>query len=160
MKTYFSCLVAVLVAAALGGVSVYGGAAPESEGPEKIEETKPETMPPFLRGVTLTEEQKTKVHEILQSQRPAAQDTMKRILAIRNELGNRILYPGKLDEDQLAPLLEQLLFLQNQIQRQNFRTMLEIRNLLTAEQMAQGVEYRERMKAQQSQSKPGAEKKN
>ena len=160
MKTYFSCLVAVLVAAALGGVSVYGGAAPESEGPEKIEETKPETMPPFLRGVTLTEEQKTKVHEILQSQRPAAQDTLKRILAIRNELGNRILYPGKLDEDQLAPLLEQLLFLQNQIQRQNFRTMLEIRNLLTPEQMAQGVEYRERMKAQQSQSKPGAEKKN
>ena len=160
MKTYFSCLVAVLVAAALGGVSAYGGAAPESEGPEKIEETKPETMPPFLRGVTLTEEQKTKVHEILQSQRSAAQDTLKRILAIRNELGNRILYPGKLDEDQLAPLLEQLLFLQNQIQRQNFRTMLEIRNLLTPEQMAQGVEYRERMKAQQSQSKPGAEKKN
>ena len=160
MKTYFSCLVAVLVAAALGGVSAYGGAAPESEGPEKVEGAKPETMPPFLRGVTLTEEQKTKVREILQSQRPVPQETLKRMRAIQHELGNRIFYPGKLDEDQLASLFEQSLFLQNQFARQNFRTTLEIRNLLSPEQMAQGAEHREQMKAQRTQPKPEVEKKN
>jgi len=160
MRGYFSCVVAALFAAALGAVPVYGGAAPESGGPEKMERANPESTLPLLRGVTLTDEQKTKVGEILQSQRPAAQETLKRILAIQNELGNRILYPGKLEEDQLAPLLEQVLFLRNQLARQNFRTTLEIRNLLTPEQLAQGAEYRERMKTQQGQSKPGTEKKN
>lgn len=160
MRSYFSCVVAALFAAALGAVSVYGGAAPESGVPEKMERANPESTVQILRGVTLSDEQKTKVREILQSQRPATQETLKRMLAIQNELGNRLLFPGKLEEDQLSPLLEQLLFLQNQVQRQNFRTILEIRNLLTPEQLAQGAEYRERMKTQQGQSKPGAEKKN
>jgi Spy/CpxP family protein refolding chaperone len=160
MRGYSSLVLAGLFTGVLGGVSVYGGAAPETGSPEKVEAPSPENTLPLLRGVTLSDEQKTKVREILQSQRPAAQETLKRMLGVQYELGNRILYPGKLDEEQLAPLLEQLLFLQNQIQRQNFRTTLEIRNLLTPEQLAQGAEYRDRMKAQQGQAKPSKDKKN
>jgi len=153
MRGYLTCVLAALFAGILVTVSVYGGAVPETGSAEKME-GGPENTLPILRGITLSEEQKTKVREILQGQRPVAQEAVKRMLAIQQELGNRILYPGKLDEDQLAPLLEQLLFVQNQIQRQNFRATLEVRNLLTPAQLAQGAEYRERMKAQQGQSKP------
>ncbi|HWP60358.1 MAG TPA: Spy/CpxP family protein refolding chaperone [Candidatus Acidoferrales bacterium] len=149
IRGYSLCLcLAAFLAVGAAPVARHVSAALDPSGAEKTEAVAPETLPPLLRGITLTEEQKAKVRDIVQSQLPAAQENLKRMLAIQQEMGRRILSPGSVEENQLESLLEQVLFLQNQLARQNLRTTLEIRSLLTPEQLAEGAKYREKLKDQ------------
>jgi Spy/CpxP family protein refolding chaperone len=158
MKAFLSVVLTIFIAGSLGAAEGQGDPAMEPGGGAKMEGTPSDTaLPLLLRGVNLTEEQKTKVREIMQSQRAPLAETYNRMRAAQAELGSRLLSAENLDESQLTSLLEQTLFMQNQLSRQSFRTTLEIRNLLTPEQLAQGAKYREQLKTQQ---KGSPEKKN
>ncbi|MGH7848383.1 MAG: Spy/CpxP family protein refolding chaperone [Candidatus Binatia bacterium] len=159
MKTFLRVVATILIAGSLGTAEGQVDPGMEPGGEAKTEGTPSGAgLRALLRGVNLTGEQKTKMQEILQSQRSGLQDTYNRMRATQNEIGKRLLSAENLDESQLTTLLEQTLFLQNQLARRSFRTMLDIRNLLTAEQLAQGAKYREQLKAQQKGSEEKTKK--
>jgi Spy/CpxP family protein refolding chaperone len=99
----------------------------------------------FLRGANLTADQRSQVQQIIASHRPTFQELFGRLRAAQQELSNRLFSTGGLQEADLAPQVRQISLLRNQIAEENLRVALEIRSVLTPDQLAKAAQLRERM---------------
>ena len=104
-------------------------------------------FPLFLRGVNLTADQKTQVQQIMSNHRETFRGLLSQLRSVHSEIESKILSAGNVEETDLTAPIQQLSQLQSQLADENLKVTLEIRTLLTPDQLAQAAQYRDQMQA-------------
>jgi Spy/CpxP family protein refolding chaperone len=105
----------------------------------------------LLRGVTLTDAQKTQMHAIMKSGWASARPTMEQMHAIHEQIATLLTSSGSVAKDQVNALVRQEDRLRLQMDEARMGQFLAIRNLLTSEQLAQAASTHQQMEALHAQ---------
>ena len=100
----------------------------------------------LLRSANLTPEQEAKVRETLTARRAASRALIDQLRQAQRELADRVFAPGNLEEADLAPQLQRIASLREQLVQENARVALEVRAILTPEQLARAAQVKNRMR--------------
>jgi Spy/CpxP family protein refolding chaperone len=148
MKKHWSILGFTLIALSLLSVTVYGQQRFGMGGPGRVMGDGPGMrLPLLLRGINLTPEQKTQVHDIIASHRSTFQETFNKLHTVHKDMADKLVAPGELQESDLLPQRQQIANLRNQLTQEGLKVMLEIRRVLTPEQLAKAAQLKQRMEA-------------
>ena len=90
---------------------------------------------PLLEGVTLTDDQKTKLHALMKSEH-GPNSLSAQLRAVHQQIDGAILSNGTVSEASLQPLVQQEVSLMQQVEAQRVSNELAIRNMLTPSQLA------------------------
>jgi Spy/CpxP family protein refolding chaperone len=99
----------------------------------------------MIRAANLTPEQQTRVREILSAHRAAARPVVEQLRGAQAELGDKLLAPGSVQIADLQPLLQRIGQLRDQLARDSATAALEVRAVLTPEQLARVTQTKERL---------------
>jgi Spy/CpxP family protein refolding chaperone len=99
----------------------------------------------FLRGVSLTDEQKSKVHTVMQASWTQTRPLMKELRETRSQIADQFASTGALNAAQVTALQEKSEELRKQLDAQWLATATQIRNLLTPAQLAQAAQLHQQM---------------
>ncbi len=100
----------------------------------------------LLRSANLTPEQDAKVREILTARRAASRALIDQLRQAQRELADRMFAPGNLQEADLGPQLQRIASLREQLAQENAKVALEVRAILTPEQLARAAQVKDRMR--------------
>ena len=104
-------------------------------------------LPLLLRGARLTPDQQTRVREILAAHRPALKGLTDQLRQVQDELADKLFQSGAVQGADLQPLLQRIGQLRDQLLQESAQTAMEVRALLTPEQLAQAAAVKARMAA-------------
>ena len=164
LKNKFS----ILIATAIIGSCVGAGAARAQEGmgpppggmmmgppPGGMMMGGPPPVPPplmmALRAASPTDDQKKQIHDIIESSRKNTASQMEQMHSIREQIADKLLSSGTVSASDLTPLLAQQSTLQQQLDTQMISTAIQIRGVLTAEQLSKVAAAHEKLKQIHSQ---------
>ncbi len=100
-----------------------------------------------LRGVGLTDDQKTQVKAIMAAHRPTFQALFRQLRAANEEIGNKLLAPGEVNPTDLTSASQQAAQIREQLSQEGIKVMLEVRALLTPDQLAKAAQLRDQLRA-------------
>jgi Spy/CpxP family protein refolding chaperone len=95
----------------------------------------PPPMMMALRAASLTDAQKTQIHTLMESSRATVMPLMQQMHTIREQIADKLLSPGTVTNADLTPLLTQQSQIQGQLDSQMVSTALQIRGVLTTDQL-------------------------
>jgi Spy/CpxP family protein refolding chaperone len=101
----------------------------------------------IVKRTNLTPAQQTKVHELLHSSFVQAQPLMKQLHAVHEQIADKLMSPGSVSASDLEPLQQQEGQIHQLLDEQMLSTAMQIRNLLTPEQLAKAAELHNQMKS-------------
>ena len=90
----------------------------------------------FLHGLNLTDEQKTQLHAIGKANWDTMKPLMKQEHALHEQEINQLLSAGSVTAEQMQPILQQEESLRAQIDTARLNMLVQMRNVLTADQLA------------------------
>jgi Spy/CpxP family protein refolding chaperone len=151
-KKHLGSLGAVLIAMGLGTFPVYSQAGPGLRG-QMMGGAPAVIMSPLLllRALDLTADQHALIQEIRTNHRAAVQDLLTQLHAAQDNLANKLFAPGALQESQLMADTQQISQLRNQLAQERIRVMLEIRAVLTPDQLAKAAQLNQQMQSIRTQ---------
>lgn len=100
----------------------------------------------ILRAVGLTDPQREQIRQIMANHRPEFQRLGGELRSAREALTTKLYGPGPVSAADIAPLAQQIDQVRAQLTQQRLQVALEIRNILTPEQVAKAAQVRQRMK--------------
>jgi Spy/CpxP family protein refolding chaperone len=100
----------------------------------------------MIRAAQLTPEQQTKVRAILSAHRATARPVIEQLRQAQQELGSKLLGPGSVQAADLQPQLQRIGQLRDQLAQDSANAALEVRAVLTPEQLARVVQTKDRLK--------------
>lgn len=106
-----------------------------------------------LRSAGLTPEQRTQVHGIMEAHRPRFQELFGQLRSTNEAMSTRLLKPGTLTLEELQPQIDQITRLREQIVLEGTRVALDLRGVLTPEQLAKASDVSQRMQALRAEMK-------
>jgi periplasmic protein CpxP/Spy len=159
MKQYWGMVGALAITAAALGSSLAYADRPAHRPRAVMWHAMGMAFPMLLRGVDLTDTQKDQVKEIVTSHRSTVRDQLTQMRSIQSDMETKLLSAENLEETDLTAQIQQLSQLRNQLADENLKITLEIRKLLTPEQLAQAAQSREQMQARWSEMKEHFRKK-
>ena len=101
-------------------------------------------LPLFVKGAGLTEAQQAQVNQIVANHRPQFQGLVSQLRAAHTQLADKLYAPGPVKAEDLAPLTQQITQLRGQLSQEGLQVALEIRGVLTPEQLAKAGQTRQR----------------
>jgi len=99
----------------------------------------------MIRAATLTPEQQAKVRGILATHRATTRPLIEQLRQAQQELGAKLLAPGPLQPADLQPQLGRIGQLRDQLAQDGAQAALEVRAVLTPEQLARAAQTKERL---------------
>jgi Spy/CpxP family protein refolding chaperone len=99
-----------------------------------------------LRAAALTPAQQKQINDIMESSRKSSAPQMEQMHSIRDQIADKLLSSGSVTASDLAPLLAQQTALQQQLDNQMVSTAIQIRGVLTPDQLAKVAEVHEKLK--------------
>lgn len=99
----------------------------------------------MTRAATLTPEQQAKVRGILSAHRVATRPLVEQLRQAQQELGAKLLAPAPLQPADLQPQLGRIGQLRDQLAQDGAQAALEVRAVLTPEQLARAAQAKERL---------------
>ena len=99
----------------------------------------------MIRAANLTPEQQAKVRGILSTHRAATRPLIEQLRQAQQELGAKLVAPGPLQPADLQPQLGRISQLRDQLAQDGAQAALEVRAVLTPEQLARAALTKERM---------------
>lgn len=100
----------------------------------------------MIRAGNLTPDQQAKVRSILSSHRGTVRPLIEQLRQAQEELSGKLLGPGEIQTADLQPQLERIGRLREQIVQDSAQTALEVRDVLTPDQLARVVQVKDRLK--------------
>jgi Spy/CpxP family protein refolding chaperone len=100
----------------------------------------------LFKGAGLTPDQQTRVKAILAAHRTQARDLMKQLRLAREGVVDKLLAPGAVAAGDLEPLRQQIAQLEEQLSQDRLGAALEIRALLTPDQLAKVQRLKDRVR--------------
>jgi len=148
----WSIVVVGLVAVSLWSATVYGqhgfGMGRRGRGPGGMMGGGPGMMLPLmLKGADLTAEQEKQVQEIMAAHRQTFRTLSSQLRAANDEMNNKLFAPGEVKADDLTPLVQKVSQLRQQLMQEGLKVALEVRGVLTPEQLGKAAQVKERMQA-------------
>jgi Spy/CpxP family protein refolding chaperone len=107
--------------------------------------------PELLHTADLTADQKTKLEAIRQSYRDARQSIFSQLRTAEDGLRARYLAPGALSEADLASGVATVTQLRQQLMQQDVKEALDVRSVLTADQLAKMASTQQQLETLHSQ---------
>ena len=107
----------------------------------------------FLEGVTLTPEQQTQIHQIVQASWTNAKPLMQQLRADHKQIGDLLAGTGSVTEAQLTPIEQQAAQIEQQLASQRLATALQVRALLTPAQLAQSAQTHQQLESLHQQER-------
>jgi Spy/CpxP family protein refolding chaperone len=108
-------------------------------------------LPLLLRAANLTPDQKAQVRQIMANHRVTLRELFNQLRRAQDQMANRLFSTGRLQEADLAPQVQQIAQLRNQLAEEGLKVVLEIRGVLTPEQLAKAAQLKSQMQSLQSQ---------
>jgi Spy/CpxP family protein refolding chaperone len=103
-------------------------------------------VPLMLRSANLTPDQNAKVRELVAARRASARALQQQLRQAEDDLAGKLLAPGNAHLADVQPQLQQIGQLREQILRDSAQTALDIRALLTPEQLGRAAQANSRMR--------------
>ncbi len=100
----------------------------------------------MIRAANLTPEQETRVRAILSAHRATARPLIEQLRQAQQELGGKLLAPGQVQAADLQPQLQRIGQLRDQLAQDSAGAALEVRAVLTPEQLARVAQTKERLR--------------
>jgi Spy/CpxP family protein refolding chaperone len=100
----------------------------------------------MIRASNLTPEQQTRVRAILSAHRKSASPVVEQLRQAQQELGTKLLAPGQVQAADLQPQLQRISQLRDQLAQDSATAALEVRAVLTPEQLARVAQTKDRLK--------------
>jgi Spy/CpxP family protein refolding chaperone len=100
----------------------------------------------MIRAANLTPEQQTRVRAILAAHRTSARPLIEQLRQAQQELGTKLLARGQVQAADLQPQLQRISQLRDQLAQDSASAALEVRAVLTPEQLARVVLTKDRLK--------------
>ena len=100
----------------------------------------------MIRAANLTPEQQTRVRAILSAHRATARPLIEQLRQAQQELGGKLLAPGPVQAADLQPQLQRISQLRDQLAQDSASAALEVRSVLTPEQLARVAQTKERLR--------------
>jgi Spy/CpxP family protein refolding chaperone len=100
----------------------------------------------MIRAANLTPEQQARVHAILSAHRATARPLIEQLRQAQQELGGKLLAPGPVQAADLQPQLQRIGQLRDQLAQDSASAALEVRGVLTPEQLARVAQTKERLR--------------
>jgi Spy/CpxP family protein refolding chaperone len=104
-----------------------------------------------LHSLNLTPDQQAQVKSILSTYRQSARPIMQQLRQAQGGLGDRLLAPGQLQAADMQGQLQQISQLRAQLLQLSAQATLDVRALLTPDQLATAAQTRAKMKDLRSQ---------
>ena len=108
-------------------------------------------LPFLIRSADLTPEQETRVRAILSGHRTAMRNALEQLRRAQDELADKLLSAGPVQNTDLQPQLQQIGQLREQLLQDSAQIALEVRAVLTPDQLAKAGQVKARMKQLQSE---------
>ena len=103
-------------------------------------------LPLMIHSANLTPEQDAKVRELVAARGPATRSLMQQLRQAEDVLAERLLAPGSVQLADVQPQLQRIAQLRDQVLRDSTQAALDIRALLTPEQLARAAQTNGRMR--------------
>jgi Spy/CpxP family protein refolding chaperone len=100
----------------------------------------------MIRAANLTPDQQTRVRAILSAHRATARPLIEQLRQAQQELGGKLLAPGPVQAADLQPQLQRIGQLRDQLAQDSAGAALEVRAVLTPEQLARVAQTKERLR--------------
>jgi Spy/CpxP family protein refolding chaperone len=100
----------------------------------------------MIRAANLTPEQQTRVRAILSAHRASARPLIEQLRQAQQELGTKLLAPAPVQAADLQPQLQRIGQLRDQLAQDSASAALEVRAVLTPEQLARVAQTKDRIK--------------
>lgn len=116
----------------------------------------PMIIPPLLMGMQaahLTADQQNQVNQILQSNRSQTASLIQQLQSVHEQIADKLLASGTVSVSDLTPLENQAAQLDAQIQQQTLNASVQIRAILTPDQVTRMAQFHQKMAALQAQMK-------
>jgi Spy/CpxP family protein refolding chaperone len=139
-----------IVALSLWAMTVYGQPRHEMGmmGPGRMLGDAPGMMLPLvLKGIDLTDEQEKQVREIMAAHRATFRTLFSELQVAHKDVADKLFAPGKVQAEDLTMPMQRVAHLREQLMQEGLKVALEVRGLLTPEQLAKAAELKERMRA-------------
>ena len=107
----------------------------------------------MLRSVGLSAEQHTKTRSIMETHRPRFQTLFARLRTTNEAMTSRMFTAGPLSMDDLQPQIDQVTRLREQLVQEGTRVALDLRAVLTPEQLAKAADVSQRLQALRAEMK-------
>ena len=139
-----------IVALSLWSATVYGQSRHEMGmmGPGRMLGDAPGMMLPLvLKGVELTEEQEQRVREIMAAHRATFRTLFSELQGAHKDLADRLFAPGEVQTADLTAPMQRVGELRERLMQEGLKVALEVRALLTPDQLAKAAEIKDRVRA-------------
>jgi Spy/CpxP family protein refolding chaperone len=100
----------------------------------------------LFKGAALTPDQETRVKAILAAHRANARDLMRQLRLAREGIVDKLIAPGAVAAGDLEPVRQQITQLEEQLSQDRLAAALEIRALLTPDQLAKAQRLKDRVR--------------
>lgn len=101
--------------------------------------------PRLAKAIELTEEQHKQIQAIRDAHKESLQTLRSQMREVRAEIANKLYGPGVVKEEDLASQIKQLAELREKRRQEGLKVALEVRGVLTEEQLAKARDLRQRM---------------
>lgn len=142
MKTRWSAVPAVIIAVSLWSLAApahgFGGGhgmTHRGAGMSRL----------ILRSVGLTDAQKAEIRQIVASRHSEFRALGEQLRGAREQMAQRLYAPDPVTAAELTPLTQQIAQLRGQLAELRLQVALEVRGVLTPEQLAKAAETRQRL---------------
>lgn len=159
MKTRWNLIgVALITFSLLGAFTAYGR---HGDGPGKHHHGREGAGFPFkiLKALDLTDEQQKQVDAVWESRRETMKTLRGELRTTHREIMDKLLAPGEVTAADLAPQTERATQLEAQLFNERLALGLDIRQVLTPEQIAKAGEIIAEKRARHAERKESAQEK-
>ena len=104
-----------------------------------------------LHSLNLTPDQRTQVQSILSTYRSSARPIIQQLRQAQSGLGDKLLAPGQLQAADLQSQLQQIGQLRTQLLQLSAQATLEVRSLLTPDQLSAAAQTKDKLRDLRSQ---------
>jgi Spy/CpxP family protein refolding chaperone len=104
-------------------------------------------LPLLLRGAHLTPDQQAKVRDVLTAHRGAIRSLTEQLRQAQDEVADRLFVPGPVQPADLQSSLQRITQLREQLLQESAKVAVEVRALLTADQVTQAARVKDRLRA-------------
>ena len=104
-------------------------------------------LPLLLKGIGLTPEQGQRVKEIVASHRESLQTLFTQLQAANADLANKIIVADEIKAEDLAPQIQRITQLREQLLLEGLYAVLEVREVLTPEQRVKAMRLKEQIQS-------------
>jgi len=92
-------------------------------------------LPMLLRSANLTADQKPQVRQFMANHRAAFRDLFNQLRAVQQDMSTKLFSTGAVQEADLMADNQQIAALRSQLAQEGLKVVLEIRNILTTDQL-------------------------